>query len=140
MSMRYFTAIFFVLLPLFFFAQKVEADTPEIDLRLSKVFEQAYLERLQKENPFLIQRWNFYLEHAFYITKDDKIERNHYPTIKVDDLENINILKLEKTQALKRKYQGETSYWIEGTDLVLVYHSAQTFNQKLNEYLGRKLN
>ncbi|MEM9884655.1 MAG: hypothetical protein AAF849_02100 [Bacteroidota bacterium] len=136
--MKYFTAFLLVWLPFAFFAQKTPADFPTIDTRLSEVFELDYLERLQKENPFLIQRWNFYLDHAFYITKDDKLARNNYPSIRIDDLDNINILKLEKTQALKRKYQGESSYQIEGTDLVLVYHSAQSFNQKLNEYLGRK--
>ncbi|MEM0994262.1 MAG: hypothetical protein AAGI49_14580 [Bacteroidota bacterium] len=136
--MRYFTVLLLVLLPLFFFAQKETNAIPTIDPRLSEVFEQAYLERLQKENPFLIERWNFYLDHAFYITKDDKVDRNNYPLIRIDDLEQINVLKLEQTQALKRNFDGESSYRIAGTDLVFVYHAAQTFNQKLNEHLGRK--
>ena len=89
--MKYILLVITLCLPLFLLGQteKVVADE-----RLHEVFETTYLDGLVKENPFLIQRWNYYLDHAYYITEDPKMEKHDYPTVKIEDLKNFNILKI----------------------------------------------
>lgn len=111
----------------------------EIDERLYDVFDANYLEKLQTVNPFVIQRWNFYLDNAWYITDYPEAKGTpNYQSISVVDLENLNILKLEKEQTLRKDFEKQMMYQIEGTQKVLVYHSGRKFNQMLNEHLGRK--
>lgn len=134
--MKYSIFLACLLLPLFALAQQPKTDV-QIDERLYEVFDDAYLERLLVERPFLIQRWNFYLDHAYYLTKDDKAERNKYPIIKVENMEEINIFQLERSQGLRRHPKQEMSYQIADSDWVLVYHAAATFTAQLNAHLGR---
>lgn len=134
--MKYTIILACLLLPIFVLAQPSKTDV-QIDERLYEVFDEPYLERLLIERPFLIQRWNFYLDNAYYLTKDDKAERNDYPVIKVTDLENINIFQLERAQGLRRHPIQEMSYQIADSEWVLIYHSAATFTEQLNAHLGR---
>lgn len=121
------------------FAQNKSSETVEIDERLAAVYDIAYLTSLQTQNPFLLQRWSFYLDNAYYIT-DFPTEKGDpdYPIIEVADLNNINILLLEKSQKMTRDFDQLVKYKIKGTNQVLVYYSGKEFNQKLNEFIGRK--
>jgi hypothetical protein len=109
----------------------------KIDDRLFDVFDKAYLDNLQMANPFLIQRWNYYLDNAYYIAEDVKTAQHAYPDVIIDDLKQFNIFLLEKEQGIKRAYQQEVAYRINGTNKVLVYYAAKDFTAKLNKHLGR---
>ncbi len=107
-----------------------------IDSRLYSVFEGSYLERLRTENPFLIQRWNFYLDHSWYLTPLPPEKTSEaYPLIRVADLENVNIFLLEKKLRLTRDWNQHKVYRIENTDKALVFYSGKEFTRKLNEHL-----
>ena len=111
----------------------------EIDERLYDVHEPSYLDYLKEANPFLLKRWAFYLDNAFFITKDpEKKPVIDYPIIKIDNLKEFNILKLEKEQSLNRDWDKRMMYKIEGTKKILVFYSGKEFNSKLNAFLGRK--
>lgn len=115
-------------------------DKPELvepDARLSNVYSQTYLVRLQTANPFLLQRWNFYLDNAFFVTENPADKGASYPIIQVEDLENINILLIEKEQKIHHDFKARTYYQIAGTTKMLVYHSGEEFRDALNEHLGR---
>jgi hypothetical protein len=121
------------------FAQKKSSKTVEIDDRLMEVYDLAYLKNLQTQNPFLLQRWSFYLDNAYYIVDFPTTKGNpDYPTIEVADLDNMNILLLEKSQKMTRDFDKLIKYKIKGTDKILVYYSGKEFNQKLNKFLRRK--
>jgi hypothetical protein len=121
------------------FAQNNSSETVEIDERLTEVYDAEYLTNLQTQNPFLLQRWSFYLDNAYYIVDFPKGKGTpDYPTIEVADLDNMNILLLEKSQKMTRDFDKLTKYKIKGTNKILVYYSGKEFNQKLNSFLGRK--
>ncbi|MCB0621381.1 MAG: hypothetical protein KDC43_10005 [Saprospiraceae bacterium] len=113
-------------------------ESPEIDPRLYAVYDASYLSNLQKHNPTIIQRLNYYLDHAYYLT-DYPAEKGEptFQTIAIEDLDHFNILLLEKEFGLTRNFEKQTYYLIEGTRKVLVYHSGKRFNEMLNEHLGR---
>ena len=120
-------------------AQKNSVDQVEIDKRLFDVYEKEYLINLQTKNPNLLLRWAFYLDNAYYITDFPKDKGNpNFDEVIIADLENLNILLLEKEQRLTREFKKRVKYKIKGSDKVLVYYSGEEFNQKLNEHLGRK--
>lgn len=112
-----------------------EKITVEPDARLMEVYAQDYLTQLQTDNPFLIQRWNFYLDNAYTVSENFK--NGDYPFIQIDDLNNINILLLEKEQKLTHDFKAKTCYRIAGTNKVLIYRSGSEFAADLNAHLGR---
>jgi hypothetical protein len=110
---------------------------PNIDERLYQVFEKDYLTRLQRQNPFLINRWNFYLDNAWYLTELPNKKEANYPEVHIDDLENINILLLEKEQNLRKEWEKQSIYKIKGTKKALVYFPGKVFTEKLNKEFRR---
>lgn len=108
------------------------------DERLYAVYEAGYLERLQAENPFLIQRLNFYLDHGWYLS-DYPLEKGeiNFPVIQAGDTGSINILLLERESGVRKDFEKETVYSINGTRKVLIFRSGREFNRLLNEHLGR---
>ena len=66
------------------------------DERLYEVYEKDYVDGLVNDNPFLIKRWNFYLDNSYRIIKDVEGKQVDYPSIEIENTENINILLLEK--------------------------------------------
>lgn len=136
--MRGILTLFLLTLSIFSSAQNKSSETVEIDERLTAVYDQEYLSNLQTQNPVLLQRWSFYLDNAFYVVDFPKEKGNpDYPTIEVADLNNMNILLLEKSQKMTKDFDKPTKYKIKGTNQILVYYSGKEFNQKLNEFLGR---
>jgi hypothetical protein len=124
----------FSLISLFLGAQQ----EVRIDERLLAVYDAAYLERLQAENPFLLQRLNFYLDNAWYIS-DYPAEKGtlSFPVVQIGDPASFNILLLEKEQVLHRDFEKESAYSINGTRKVLIFRSGREFTRMLNEHLGR---
>jgi hypothetical protein len=128
--------ILLLLTPLFCLSLKAQQLKP--DARLYAVFDSAYLENLQTDNPTLLLRWNFYLDNAFIITdfppKKGNIEQ--FPAVRIPDLGAINILALERNQRLTRDWQKPVFYRLEGADKVLMYFSGKDFNQKFQDWLA----
>jgi hypothetical protein len=125
-------------LPLSIFAQNNPSTNVLIDERLYAVFEKDYIETVQKEDPFFILRWNFYLDNAFFISDNDLSKRGiekEYPSVTIPDLTKINILKIERDQDLKHDFYTETIFKIEGTNKYLVYYPGRDFVEKFNTHL-----
>lgn len=119
-------------------AQKNTTEIISIDDRLYDVYDKEYLTTLQKDNPFLLKRWSFYLDNAFYISESpSKKDNPEFPIIEIDNIEDFNILLLEKNQTLLRDFDKQTVYKIKGSDKILVYYSGKKFNQKLREHLRK---
>ncbi|MBI5917310.1 MAG: hypothetical protein HY842_18225 [Bacteroidetes bacterium] len=140
MKKNLFLSFFFILsIATFVKAQSQLAHTEvPIDSRLFEAFGGDYLENLKTANPFLLQRWNFYLDNSWYLTDfPTEKDRPDYATIRIDDLENINILVLEKKFGMKRDWNKIAIFKIENTDKALVLISGKAFNEKLNEHLKR---
>lgn len=86
----------------FVFGQNTPSDI-SIDDRLFEVFDKDYLEALKSGNPVIVQRWNFYLDNAWYITGfPEGKEESNYPLISIANLAKVNIFLLEKQYGLKR--------------------------------------
>ena len=107
-----------------------------IDPRLYDVYDNTYIDDLAKSYPLMIDRWNFYLDEAYFITDSPKEKEIHgdYPTIKIADFKNINILKLEKEQGLSHDWDKMTTYKIEGSNKHLVYFPGKFFIEKLKQH------
>lgn len=118
-------------------AQSEEVTPLDIDERLLALYDKAYLNRLKEINPFIIQRWNYYLDHAYYITDYPKGKGVTYPLVTIPDLENFNILLLEQEQGLSRNWHKIIVYHIKDTDKVLVYYSGKEFVNRLNKHYNR---
>lgn len=128
------------LLPLTVFSQQNSPAISAIDARLYEAYDKTYVDKVAQDDPFLLKRWTYYLDHAYYVTdaivSKDGVPTN-YPSVSVSDLAHLNILKLETEQKLTRDYYVETIYKIKGTDKFLVYHSGRNFIESLNEYLKK---
>lgn len=136
--MKNIFTLFLLIFSLALTAQNNSNTDLDIDERLYEVFEADYLTRLKTQNPTLIQRWNFYLDHAWYITDAPKektltITKN----IQIADLNKVNIFQLEQEQTIHKDWKKRMAYAIEGTNKVLVYYPGQQFIKKFNEHLGR---
>jgi len=137
--MKGILTLFLLTLSILSFAQNKTSETVEIDDRLTEVYDKEYLTNLQTQNPVLLQRWSFYLDNSYYIVDFPKEKGNpDYPIIEVADLDDMNIFLLEKKEKMTREFDKPTKYKIKGTNKILVYYSGKEFNQKLNEFLGRK--
>ena len=130
--------IYFFLLVLIFpiigFTQ-TDTSVPIPDSKLIEAYGEEYINRLKTENPFLIKRWNFYLENAFIITDEVLGKNADYQVVKIDDLKHFNILLIEKNQKIERAWDIPTIYKIENTNKLLVYLSGKEFNEKLKAHL-----
>ncbi len=135
---KIFIPVLLLFLSITTFAQsQQQTHTHPIDARLFEVFDGTYLEQLNAENPFLIQRLNFYLDHAWYIT-DLPAEKSSsdYRTIQIEDVEKMNILLVEKEQKLERDWDKQTVYKIGNSGKALVFLPGKEFTKKLNEHLA----
>ncbi len=131
----------FVLLSFSIFAQNTtESHTHlTIDKRLYAVFDRGYLEKVRTAHPFFIQRWNFYLDHSWYLSDLPKEKaKAAYPVVQIANLEYINILLLEKEQNLRKDWNKREVYAVAGTDKALVFYAGKDFNRRLNDFLVRK--
>lgn len=121
--------------PFYIFSQSSNFKQLVPDERIIEVYGADYVERLLADNPFLIKRWNYYLDHAFYITEDIPDKGARYKEIEIPDLERINILKIEKEQDIERAWDVPKIYKIQSTDKLLIYHPGKLFNEKLRKAL-----
>ena len=107
----------------------------EIDERLNNLYSLPQLKELQNSNPQFLERLNFYLDHAFFITEQNAEKRPEVlGVVEINDIENFNILQLEKEQPLKRSWDKISVYEIKGTNQILVYHAGRNFNRDFNKH------
>jgi hypothetical protein len=133
--MKKYLLFFFLFTSLFSFAQNA-LETVVPDERLYEIYERDYVDGLVKENPFLIKRWNFYLDNAFLVVDEISDKKNDYPSVIISDINNINILLLEKEQNLQKDWDVPVIYKIRDTDKILVYHAGKDFTKTLKKHLG----
>ncbi len=111
--------------------------TIPIDSRLFEIYSGDYLENLQTENPFLLKRWNFYLDNSWYLTELPKEkDMASYTTIQIEDLSKFNIFLIERNFDLKRNWDKQLVCKIENTNQALVLLAGKEFNEKLNKFLA----
>jgi len=133
-------------LPLFFFSSFstfviAQSDpshtTTPFDSRLLEIHGSDYLESLQTLNPFLLKRWNFYLDHSWYVTElPAEKDTGAFATIKIEDFDHLNIFALERKFDLKRDWDKQLVCKVENSNKALVLLSGKSFNEKLNEFLA----
>ncbi len=122
----------------FFSVRAQNTSNVQIDARLSSVFDNNYIQSIRTDT-FWIKKWRFYLDNAFFISEasvDKSGNENIEGIIEVPDINNINILALEKTYALKRDYYTCKAYKIKNTSQYLVYLPTRDYIEKLNNYLN----
>ncbi len=124
---------FFAVIPFFSFAQ----NAPIPDERLYEAYDRDYVDGLVKDNPFLIKRWNFYLDHAYHVVDEIAEKNNDYPEIVVANPDEINILLLEKELRLQRDWDKPMIYKIRDAEKLLVYHAGKDFTKALNEFMAK---
>jgi len=131
--------LLFLSLTTFVHAQQHTTHTSlPIDSRLYDAFDGGYLENLRTGNPFLLQRWNFYLDNSWYLTAlpAEKTEAGIL-SIRIEDLDHINIFLLERKAQLHRDWDKQMVYRVEYTDQALVLIPGKEFTRRLNEHLNR---
>ena len=107
------------------------------DPRLYAALSQSEVNEMLDKNPFLIQYYNYFLDHSYKIISQPKNASLELPTVVITDMGNFNILVVKKEQKLKRAWENQTYYAIKNTDKILVFISEREFTQKLNEHIGR---
>lgn len=107
------------------------------DPRLYDALSQKEINEMLDKNPFLIQYYNYFLDYSFKIIEQPKGKNLQLPVVIIPDMENFNILALQKKQKLQRSWENQTYYTIEGTNKILVFISEREFTQRLNEHIGR---
>lgn len=109
----------------------------EPDPRLYDALSKSEIAEMQEKNPFLIQYYNYFLDHSYKIINQPKSKQLDLPSVIIPNIEDFNILLIKKQQKLKRTWESQTYYTIKDTDKVLVFMSEREFTQKLNESVGR---
>ena len=100
------------------------------DQRLLAVFDADHLEKLRTDSPLQLLRYNFYLDHGWFLTdippgKTKGAEG--FEVIRLADTDRINILAVQRELNLSRAFDRPTYYRVEGTNKVLVLRAEKTF-------------
>ncbi len=109
------------------------------DARLYDAFGQTYVDQIVKSNPFLVQRFNYFLDHGWYIEqvapgKDGQV----LPEVTLQGNKPGNVLKMLNEGLLKRDQERAVRYKITGSNSMLVMRSEKEFASMLNKHLGRQ--
>ena len=104
------------------------------DPRLLESYESEYLDRLEEQSPVIYQRLNFYLDNTYQIIeeKPNKFKRP-IETIRIKDLDRINIFKVQRTNKISPDYKRKLVFKIKGTNKLLVLESMEQFNKAFNK-------
>ena len=100
------------------------------DERLLTVFDAAHLEMLRTESPLQLLRYNYYLDHSWFLVKvpaEKAKGAEGFPVVHIADAQQLNILAAQRDLNLQRAFDRPTYYRLEGTDQVLVLRSEKEF-------------
>jgi hypothetical protein len=104
------------------------------DQRLLESYEGEYLDRLEKQSPVIYQRLNFYLDNTYQIIeKHPKKFTGPIETIKIKDLDNINIFEVQNSNKISPDYKRKLVFKIKGTNKLLILESMEQFNKDFNK-------
>ncbi|MBP7699319.1 MAG: hypothetical protein KA101_01650 [Saprospiraceae bacterium] len=122
--------VLLLLLPFLCFAQ-VTADS-----RLADVFESSYLSNLSDNHPLILQRYNYFLDNAYFIDVHPKGKAQlNVPVIKLDANTQFNIIAVMREHKLKTSPDKRLYYRIENSDKVLVFYSTREFDTNFKNSL-----
>ncbi len=107
------------------------------DPRLYEALSDGEITEMLSKNPFLIQYYNYFLDHSYKIIEQPKSANLDLPEVDISNIDKFNILVVKKEQKLKREWGTQTYYEIKGTNKVLVFISEKEFTQKLNKYIKK---
>lgn len=108
----------------------------QTDNRLYAAFEKAHLELLKEKNPLQLLRYNYYLDHAWFlvaIPEGKSAGAEQFPVIRLADPQNANIFLAQEALGLKRHFDRPSYYRVEGTNQILVMRSEQEFVRMFNQ-------
>jgi len=117
----------------------------KIDERLYAKYDKQYLEKISKENPQLLEKMNFFVEHAGYIIdmpdkpieyKDLVRKSDNSKDISIDELKNFNVYLYNCFPDVERT----TYYKIGNTGKLLILRSTQELNRLYDNYKRIKTN
>lgn len=108
-----------------------------IDERLYDVFDTSFLERMQKETPAMLEYYNFFLDNVYTIQSLGENKVSDYLKITIDDIEDMNILKIITDYEIKRDYNNQIIYQIEDSDKLLILISEKELAKKFNKHTRR---
>lgn len=108
---------YFVVLYILFVTAAFAQNKVEPDQRLLSIFPQEKLDFLQYNAPRELAFMNFMLENAIEVVQISSVQISHQelPTIKIEDIENLNFYVLK----LNQLPDTNNYYIIEDTDLLL---------------------
>lgn len=128
-------SITIILLSSFTIIQPNSKTTP--DPRLYEALSENEISEMSSKNPFLIQYYNYFLDHSYKIIEQPKSVNLKLPKVAISNIKDFNILLIKKEQKLRREWGTQTYYEIKGTNKVLVFISEKEFTQKLNKYINK---
>lgn len=108
------------------------SSTTQPDPRLFDALSESEIAEMQAKNPFLIQYYNYFLDHSYKIMNQPKSNQLDLPIVNIPNIDDFNILVIKKEQKLKRAWESQTYYQIKNTNKVLVFISEREFTEKLH--------
>ncbi len=112
--------------------------TKDPDPRIIDYLGQEKVDIILKNNPDLINYYNFFLENSYIISEvpQDKLIDNNFTEIKLPlengkvDREKLNVLKLN----IQRKYDSRIYFKVENSNEIFIMLSEKEFIEKYNDY------
>jgi hypothetical protein len=102
----------------------------DFDERLLVRFSEDYLNKLQQEQPEMLEYWTYYLDHGYTIVDGQLTGKTMTTeeTVKIKDLNDINILDLDIQMDGKRP----KAFLIKGTNQYLVLKGSRQFSKEFS--------
>lgn len=100
------------------------------DERLLVRFSEDYLQKLQEEQPVMVEYWTYYLDNSYTII-DGQLSGKSFDsneTVKIKDVDNFNILDLDLHMDGKRP----KAFLIKGTNQYLVLKGSRQFSKEFS--------
>ena len=120
---------------LFLFSTKIAIGQTHHDERLTVKYDIKYLDSMEEKSPVIYQRINYYLDHSYQIIDEPKGKFDQLKDeISIQNLEEINILELERAFDIKPDYKMRKVFRIKDTGKMLVRLPMEEFNKAFNQF------
>ena len=122
-------------LSLFIFIAKIAIGQTHHDERLTVKYASKYLDRMEEKSPVIYQRINYYLDHSYQIIDEPKGKFDQLKDeISIQNLDEVNILELERTFDIQPDYKMRRVFRIKDTNKILVRLPMVEFNKAFNQF------